>query len=150
MILSKHTAIYLFYFRHLCSQTTCKIHIKIRIIILPWVAAIRKVPFMLAQLEPDLTDWLQNDDTHPTLSDKLTGYISGLVQERYNSIADALELRLSCTNPSPSIQLCTIALEYNNTPVCCGSQTKSWVNSWSESCVKIPLHSYFWSSECWM
>ena len=27
-------------------------------------------------------------------------YINGLVQERRNSIADALELRLSCTNPS--------------------------------------------------
>ena len=26
--------------------------------------------------------------------------IDGLVQERRNSIADALELRLSCTNPS--------------------------------------------------
>ena len=31
----------------------------------------------------------------------LTGlYINGLVQERHNSIANALELRLSCTNPS--------------------------------------------------
>ena len=28
------------------------------------------------------------------------GYIDGLVQERCNSIANALELRLSCTNPS--------------------------------------------------
>ena len=27
-------------------------------------------------------------------------YIDGLVQERHNSIANALELRLSCTNPS--------------------------------------------------
>ena len=27
-------------------------------------------------------------------------YIDGLVQERRNSIADAMELRLSCTNPS--------------------------------------------------
>ena len=27
-------------------------------------------------------------------------YINGLVQERRNSIANALELRLSCTNPS--------------------------------------------------
>ena len=30
------------------------------------------------------------------------GYINGLVQERRNSIANALELRLSCTNPSIS------------------------------------------------
>ena len=29
-----------------------------------------------------------------------TGYLDGLVQERRNSIAKALELRLSCTNPS--------------------------------------------------
>ena len=28
------------------------------------------------------------------------GHIDGLVQERRNSIANALELRLSCTNPS--------------------------------------------------
>ena len=28
------------------------------------------------------------------------GQINGLVQERHNSIVDALELRLSCTNPS--------------------------------------------------
>ena len=27
-------------------------------------------------------------------------YIDGLVQEKRNSIADAMELRLSCTNPS--------------------------------------------------
>ena len=30
----------------------------------------------------------------------LTPYYDGLVQERHNSIANALELRLSCTNPS--------------------------------------------------
>ena len=30
----------------------------------------------------------------------MTDKISGLVQERHNSIANALELRLSCTNPS--------------------------------------------------
>ena len=29
-------------------------------------------------------------------------YIDGLMQERRNSIANALELRLSCTNPSIS------------------------------------------------
>ena len=28
------------------------------------------------------------------------GYIDGLMQERRNSIANALELRLSCINPS--------------------------------------------------
>ena len=27
-------------------------------------------------------------------------HIDGLVQERHNSIANALEMRLSCTNPS--------------------------------------------------
>ena len=31
-----------------------------------------------------------------------TAYIDGLVHERHNSIANALELRLSCTNPSIS------------------------------------------------
>ena len=36
-------------------------------------------------------------------------YIDGLVQERSNSIANALELRLSCTNPSiyyPCLSIC--------------------------------------------
>ena len=38
---------------------------------------------------------LFNNDTHPS------GHINGLIQERHNSIANALlELRLSCTNPS--------------------------------------------------
>ena len=32
--------------------------------------------------------------------EKITSDIDGLVQERRNSIAKALELRLSCTNPS--------------------------------------------------
>ena len=32
-------------------------------------------------------------------------YIDGLEQERRNSIANALELRLSCTNPSTSLSL---------------------------------------------
>ena len=32
-------------------------------------------------------------------------YIDGLVQERRKSIANALELRLSCTNPSLSIYI---------------------------------------------
>ena len=31
-------------------------------------------------------------------------YFDGLMQERRNSIADALELRLSCTNPSGLMQ----------------------------------------------
>ena len=33
-------------------------------------------------------------------------YLDGLVQERRNSIANALELRLSCTNPS----LCSLSV----------------------------------------
>ena len=32
----------------------------------------------------------------------LQGHMDGLVQEKHNSIADALELHLSCTNPSIS------------------------------------------------
>ena len=38
-----------------------------------------------------------------------TGDIDGLVQERRNSSANALELRLSCTNPSISLS-CTLAI----------------------------------------
>ena len=32
-------------------------------------------------------------------------HVDGLAQERHNSIADALELRLSCTNPSKFIRV---------------------------------------------
>ena len=32
--------------------------------------------------------------------EELANYFDALVQERYNSIADALELCLFCTNPS--------------------------------------------------
>ena len=38
-------------------------------------------------------------------------YIDGLVQERRNSIADALELHLSCTNSSIFAQVKSIQLE---------------------------------------
>ena len=37
---------------------------------------------------------------------KVTCNIYGLVQERRNSIANALELRLSCTNPTISNEAC--------------------------------------------
>ena len=39
------------------------------------------------------------------LDEKHISYIDGLVQERRNSIANALELRLSCTNPSMRLWL---------------------------------------------
>ena len=50
--------------------------------------------------------------------------IGGLVQERRNSIADALELRLSCTNPS-TCPLVSIRqpLDYG-APVTTGSHAK--------------------------
>ena len=41
--------------------------------------------------------WLFQDGAFKS---KLMPYIDGLMQERCNSIANALELRLSCTNPS--------------------------------------------------
>ena len=40
-------------------------------------------------------------------------YVDGLVQERRNSIANALELRLSCTNPSMYVSMC----EWKLTPM---------------------------------
>ena len=45
---------------------------------------------------------------------KKTLYINGLMQERRNSIANALELRLSCTNPSisPSWPSYGVSIEY--------------------------------------
>ena len=38
------------------------------------------------------------------------GYINGLVQKRRNSIANALELHLSCTNPAISTAWCNTAV----------------------------------------
>ena len=43
-------------------------------------------------------------------------YIDGLVQERHNSIANALELRLSCTNPSTCSQKFVPEVSINNEP----------------------------------
>ena len=45
---------------------------------------------MLAIFSTAFTVYVQYDDNH----------FDGLVQERRNSIANALELRLSCTDPS--------------------------------------------------
>ena len=42
-----------------------------------------------------------------------TEYVDGLVQERRNSITNALELRLSCANPS----MCPLSDEMNRN--CC-------------------------------
>ena len=42
----------------------------------------------------------QNLIAHWGISDKDQYHIDGLVQERRNSSALAMELRLSCTNPS--------------------------------------------------
>ena len=45
--------------------------------------------------------WLSRDDlTHSGLNSMAINHIDGLMQERRNSIANALELRLSCTKPS--------------------------------------------------
>ena len=46
--------------------------------------------------------------TRRVCSDSISLHIDGLVQERRNSIANALELRLSCTNPLIWIHLCTM------------------------------------------
>ena len=45
----------------------------------------------------DLPDW---SETIPTRFWNIVPYFDALVKERRNSIANALELRLSCTNPS--------------------------------------------------
>ena len=55
-------------------------------------------------------------------------HIEGLMQERRNSIADALELRLSCTNP-----------------LTCDASTVSTMkeNSYAgETCFALPVHLY--------
>ena len=40
------------------------------------------------------------DNNNLSLFAIFTFHVDGLMQERHNSIANALELRLSCTNPS--------------------------------------------------
>ena len=61
--------------------------------------------------------------------------MDGLVQERYNSIALAMELRLSCSNPSicPSI-LCQL----------CYTE-RIWIYSGGER----SNHRYFWGTHMW-
>ena len=45
--------------------------------------------------------WLYSETQHQdSPNDGPQGHIDGLMQERRNSIANAMELRLSCTNPS--------------------------------------------------
>ena len=44
-------------------------------------------------------------------------YINGLVQKIFNFIANALELRLSCTNPSISCKLILVKETIQSTPV---------------------------------
>ena len=48
--------------------------------------------------------YIETGPWYPGLS---VDHIDGLAQERHNSIANALELRLSCTNPLIYTCLCT-------------------------------------------
>ena len=69
--------------------------------------------------------------------DKLSSYLDVLVQERRNSIANALELRLSCTDPSiwssvSTIHLQMILINTIHIYVCV------WVETWEHG----PLNRY--------
>ena len=68
--------------------------------------------------------------------------IDGLVQERRNSIADAMELRLSCTNPSN----CYISLwhqqsystQYIASSVqCCETADTNWHQQWNRKVISL-------------
>ena len=61
-----------------------------------------------------------------TSSDQLEGQIDGLVQERRNSIANALELRLSCTNPSQCITSWNHEISYKET-----NRSHEWIRSFA-------------------
>ena len=72
--------------------------------------------------------------------------VDGLVQERRNSISNALELRLSCTNPSNENTFCT------RTFMCPWwllkqpfGQTLEWLVSWDsiayDSYISVDLHA---------
>ena len=60
----------------------------------------------------------------------LTYHFDGLVQERSNSIALAMELRLSCTNPSNFLGdgRCISVFKTNGRPVAPGNQKMCWTS----------------------
>ena len=62
------------------------------------VIAINTTRTSHAILSTEYTSW--NFLKFVRLNILVQGYVDGLVQERRNSIANALELCLSCTNPS--------------------------------------------------
>ena len=69
----------------------------------------------------------------------LLAHTDGLVQERRNSIANALELSLSCTNPliqSPAqqVETCALILAYPD----CGHPVHSWCCG---PCQSRPCHT---------
>ena len=77
----------------------------------------------------------------PFLFDEIPHHFDGLVQERRNSIANALELRLSCTNP---LILCLI----DNKEDTCITSTAHWhetIAAYHMGCYMTWFHqpSYF-------
>ena len=83
--------------------------------------------------------------------------IDGLVHERCNSIANALELRLSCTNPSKSSGLgssMVTNITYSNEhPVhsCIyASQSLSELTSWGQDKMAILSQTIFSNAFSWM
>ena len=67
-------------------------------------------------------------------------YIDGLVQERRNSIANALELRLSCTNPSISTFVCWIYFRKHEIIVAFPIIARYGTVSWNSSSWKTTIH----------
>ena len=58
-------------------------------------------PYIYIYIERENCDDKQNQTVYICYGTyRINEYIDGLVQERRNSIANELELRLSCTNPS--------------------------------------------------
>ena len=53
------------------------------------------------------SEGLSSFDLHTYLQPLLVSHFDGLMQERRNSIANALQLRLSCTIPSTLCQIWT-------------------------------------------
>ena len=79
----------------------------------------------------------------------LYSYIDGLIQERRNSIANALELRLSRTNPSTSLLFFVMSVFRKSLQIICNGGTPAGLrvhiahqssNAWSDSgTVRSPI-----------
>ena len=98
--------------------------------------------FLALTPDPGLTHTSDEKVSEPLCSS--CRYISGLVQERHNSIANALELHLSCTNPWICAEpgCCTLCVN-----IASGNTWMSRFDYWSFQLLKMS-NEQFYNSVC--